>query len=78
MDILQEDILDIKTILFYYLTGASEVGLIDAELICCTERGGLSWPPLFCSFLRNEVQYNLTLNMALRTDTGEHYERSYC
>ena len=59
MDILQEDILDIKTILFYYLTGASEVGLIDAELICSTERGGLLWPPLFCSCLQNEVQHNL-------------------
>jgi hypothetical protein len=41
MFILKEDILDIITILFYYLSGASEVGLNDAELIFCTERGGL-------------------------------------
>lgn len=48
MDKGQDDFLDITSSLFYSKNGACGVGMIDAELICCTEGGGHLWPPLFC------------------------------
>ena len=59
MDLGLDDILDIISILFYYSSGACGVGMVDAELIFCTERGGLLRPPLFLSCLHTEVQYRL-------------------